>query len=241
MPLQIIELVQGLTDALAPARCIGCLIEGTWYCANCRQVTPPHILCCTVCKEERPRGTTCISCREETLLTGVISAGAYSNQALQRGIEWLKFKGVRPIAEILAGLLIPHIPNIAPIQELQQRAMLVPLPLHTSRYRTRGFNQSEDIAHAIGRICDIQVAPLLKRASATASQAHLPHNLRTMNMEDAFDLAIREDEYAELVRNKPIIIIVDDVSTSGATLTSAASAFPIRPEIQIWGAVVARG
>ncbi len=241
IPLPVIELLEGFKDSLAPARCIQCFVEGTWYCKTCRLLGPPHVLTCIICKQERPRGTTCITCREDTLLTGIISAGMYSNQTLQRGIEWLKFKGVRSLAEILAGFLVPKFPHIAPIEDLANRAILVPLPLHARRQQRRGFNQSEDIAHAIGRICDITVAPILERRSATASQANLPHHLRAMNMDHAFSLSIPEEEYVSLVQKKPIIIIVDDVSTTGTTLSSAASALLKTPDVQIWGAVVARG
>ncbi len=237
----LVELADGLRDALAPARCIQCSIEGTWYCAACRATTPPHVLTCIVCKEERPRGTTCVACREDTSLAGIVSAGAYSNQTLQRGIEWLKFKGIRPLAEILAGLLIPRIATIAPLDYLATHAILVPLPLHSGRYRTRGFNQSEDIANVIGRLCGIQVAHILERTVATSSQATLPHTLRSENMKDAFSLAIPEKEYISLAQKKPIIIIVDDVTTTGSTLSSAALALPSIPNVQIWGAVVARG
>lgn len=202
---------------------------------------PPHILTCILCKEERFRGTTCPTCREETTLTGIVSVGEYSNQALQRGIEWLKFKGIRPLAEVLGALLIPRIATVAPIQELAQHAVLVPLPLHSWRQRTRGFNQSEDIANAIGRICNIQVAHILTRTISTSSQANLPHSLRSKNMNNAFALAISEEEYKNLADKKPIIIIIDDVSTTGSTLSSAASVLPGIPNVQIWAAVVARG
>lgn len=240
-PLSLIELAEGLKDALAPARCIQCLIEGTWYCGLCRNSTPPHVLTCIICKQERPAGRTCVLCREETSITGIVSAGAYSNQPLQRGIEWLKFKGIRPLAEILGALLIPRIASIAPLEYLAKHAVLVPLPLHTWRKRTRGFNQSEDIANAIGRICTIQVAHILKRTAATSSQANLPHTLRAQNMENAFSLAISKQEYIHLIQKKPNIIIIDDVATTGSTLSSAACALPSIPGMQIWGAVVARG
>lgn len=153
----------------------------------------------------------------------------------------MKFKGVRPLADILAGLLIPKLSAIAPLDELAKHALLVPLPLHTGRLRNRGFNQSEDIARAIQEICAIEVAPLLKRTTATASQATLPHDLRKQNMEDAFSLAVPEPEYKNITNKKPIIIILDDVSTTGATLLCAAKALPPQQKVHIWGAAIARG
>ncbi len=240
-PSAIIELAEGLKDALAPMRCISCLIEGTWYCSACRHAAPPHILTCIGCKEERPRGATCSACKEDIPLTGVISARSYSDQAIQRGIEWLKFKGVRPIAEILGGILIPKLTAIGPIPYLAQHAVLVPLPLHASRKRSRGFNQSEDIAHAIGSLCKIPVAHLLTKQRSTVSQAKLPHDLRQENTQDAFALTVSPLAYQILTQSKNTIIIVDDVATTGATLISAARAFPPHTAVEIWGATIARG
>lgn len=237
----LLELAEGLKDALAPARCIDCLCEGTWYCSSCRRHTSPHIFQCIGCKSENMSGRTCTDCAEDTPLTGFISARPYTDHSIQRGIEWLKFKGIRPLAEVLAGLLIPKLTAIAPIDVLAKRAILVPLPLHKKRYLQRGFNQSEDIARAIGTLCSIEVRNLLTRITATASQAHLPHELRTQNMHDTFALDISQDTYQELTKNKSIIIILDDVSTTGATLISAAHAFPILADTEIWGAAIARG
>ena len=234
-------MLKEIINAFAPARCIDCLCEDTWYCEQCRAQAPIFTQSCIICKTERPRGTTCIDCRSETTITGIISVSSYSNHALQRGIEWLKFKGIRDIADILAGLIIPHLARIDSLDELSKHAILVPIPLHKSKLRQRGFNQSEDIAKAISTLCNIQVAPILRRKKATKSQARLSHDERPHNMHEAFELAISQEEYMKLTSKKPIIILIDDVSTTGATLMSASRAFPEHPDTNIWCAVVARG
>lgn len=235
------EFIQASINAFAPARCIDCLCEDTWYCAKCRAQAPITIQSCIVCKTDRPRGTTCLECREDVRITGIISAGAYSSHALQRGIHWLKFKGVRSVVEVLAGLIIPHLTLIAPLDELSDQAILVPIPLHKNKLRQRGFNQSEDIAQHISRLCNIELAPILQRQKATTSQAKLSHDERPHNVQGAFALAISQPEYAALVSKKPIIILLDDVSTTGSTLISATHALPELPEVNIWCATVARG
>ncbi len=186
-------------------------------------------------------GRTCSECAEDTVLTGCISAYPYSAESIRRGIKWLKFKGIRPLAETLACLLIPKLTAIAQFDELSKHAILIPLPLHSGRYLQRGFNQSEAIAQAISSMCSIQMSSILTRTAATASQANLPHDLREQNMSRAFSLNISNQEYEKLARDKPLMIIIDDVSTSGATLIAAAEALPRLQDVKIWGAVIARG
>ncbi|MCE9643352.1 MAG: hypothetical protein K8Q97_03505 [Candidatus Andersenbacteria bacterium] len=234
-------MLQEIINAFAPARCVDCLCEDTWYCERCRAHAPIATQSCIICKTERPRGTTCINCREETNITGIVSVAPYSNHALQRGIEWLKFKGIRPIADTLAGLIIPHLARIDSLDALSRCAILVPIPLHKNKLRQRGFNQSEDVAKAISALCNIQLAPILRRKKATKSQAKLSHDERPHNMHEAFEMAISKQEYSNIVARKPIIILIDDVSTTGATLMSASRAFPELPDVKIWCATIARG
>ena len=87
---------------------------------------------------------------------------------------------------------------------------VVPVPLHPWREYRRGFNQAESLAMHLGR----PVMPLLKRVRHTTSQIDLPREQRLENVKDAFAI------------DKPlgpsIVVLVDDVSTTGATLDSCA-------------------
>jgi len=89
---------------------------------------------------------------------------------------------------------------------------VVPVPLHPRRQRERGFNQADDLARQLG----LPVVPLLKRVRFTTSQIELPADARHQNVRDAFGLA-------EAGRHAPqIAVLVDDVSTTGATLEACA-------------------
>ncbi len=91
----------------------------------------------------------------------------------------------------------------------------VPVPLHASRRRHRGFNQSDDLARHLG----VPVVHALRRVRATATQADLPAARRHQNVRDAF--AVTRDA-AALAGS--IVLLVDDVSTTGATLEACARA-----------------
>lgn len=224
-----------LLNLLAPQRCMRCLREGNWLCWPCRQKVVPFRQRCIVCAEEKPSGATCSICSTQTSLTGIVSAGAYHSAWLRRGIGWLKFKGVKSVAPTLASLLAPELTKIAPPDQLAQSAVLVPVPLHQQRLSERGFNQSELIAQTISQFTNIPVVNLLVRPKSTFIQTRLPHELRGQNTKEAF---LATQAVPAGIR---FIILVDDVVTTGSTLSAAASAISINNDQQIWAVTIARG
>jgi len=88
----------------------------------------------------------------------------------------------------------------------------VPVPLHRSRQRSRGFNQAADLARHLG----LPVRAALRRVRATPSQTDLPAARRHANVRDAF--AMRRGQDVRGLR----IVLVDDVCTTGATLEACA-------------------
>jgi ComF family protein len=89
----------------------------------------------------------------------------------------------------------------------------IPVPLHGSRRRLRGFNQAADLAAQLG----IPVVSALRRLRATGSQIDLPAAQRHRNVRDAFAAT----RHAGPLRGS-IVVLVDDVSTTGATLEACA-------------------
>lgn len=94
--------------------------------------------------------------------------------------------------------------------------LVVPVPLHPRRERGRGFNQADDLARQLG----LPVAALLRRVRDTTSQIELPADARHQNVRDAFAIA---DGPAKAGRHMAtVVVLVDDVSTTGATLEACA-------------------
>jgi ComF family protein len=92
---------------------------------------------------------------------------------------------------------------------------VVPVPLHSSRRRERGFNQAADLAAGLG----LPVSRSLRRIRATVPQAELPAGRRHRNVRRAF----RATGAAAALRARTVVLI-DDVSTTGATLEACARA-----------------
>jgi ComF family protein len=123
----------------------------------------------------------------------------------------LKYDGRRSIAPRLAGLMAQHGRDA-----LRGADVAVPVPLHRRRQRERGFNQADDLARGLG--CD--VAHLLTRVRATCPQVDLPASKRRANVRDAFAVTRRNAGSARGL----VVVLVDDVATTGATLEACASA-----------------
>jgi ComF family protein len=108
-------------------------------------------------------------------------------------------------------------------------ALVVPVPLHASRYRERGFNQAAVIARFAARGLGIPLASrALERVRATAEQSHLPAAARAVNVAGAFRAS------TPLVGQR--VALVDDVLTTGSTATAAASALREAGavEVELW-------
>ncbi|MEO8077227.1 MAG: ComF family protein [Acidobacteriota bacterium] len=120
----------------------------------------------------------------------------------------LKYDGRRSVARPLASLMARHAHDL-----IDGAAVAVPVPLHRSRARARGFNQAAEIA----RHLPVPMAHALKRIRRTASQTDLPAGARHRNVHGAFSLAGGANVQGA------IVLLIDDVSTTGATLDACAA------------------
>lgn len=96
---------------------------------------------------------------------------------------------------------------------------IVPVPLHPTKERMRGYNQAEIIANAVGNVLNIPVViSLIRRARFTQSQTTLDANGRRKNVAGAF----QEGKECDEAKNKRILL-VDDVLTTGSTMNACAT------------------
>jgi ComF family protein len=152
----------------------------------------------------------CERCQDQpTLITCARAAGVYDG-ALRAIVHGLKYGGHRSLAGPLSALMRER-----GDAALQDADVAIPVPLHPARQRGRGFNQAADLARGLG----LPVIEGLRRVRATATQADLPAHARTPNVRGAFAATTRG---ATLRGSR--VVLVDDVSTTGATLDACALA-----------------
>ena len=187
----------------------GPVCQNCWH--NVHPFTPPL---CDVCGEPlpswhviSPESGACPRCRQtEHRISHSRAIGDYDG-SLRAIVHALKYDRRRSVARHLAALLAQHGQAV-----LAGADIAVPVPLHRSRKRVRGFNQAAEIA----RHLPVVSADLLKRVRATVSQTDLPAAERQANVRNVF-AARRNADVKGLV-----VVLVDDVSTTGATLESCA-------------------
>ncbi|WP_169237174.1 ComF family protein [Candidatus Roseilinea sp. NK_OTU-006] len=190
-----------LLDLLYPPRCGGCGKYGEgWWCTACNNRTQWLNARDSRVSLELPSGQS---------LT-VISAANFG-PPLREGIHCFKYEGQPQLAEAFAA----HMSAIAKANALSADG-IVPVPLHATRLKERGFNQSlllaRHISAALGRPVE---ARALQRIRPTQQQAHLSATARKENMRGAFAAL------PERVQGRALML-VDDVLTTGATLVECA-------------------
>lgn len=216
--------VRALADAalslfIAPV-CVVCrkpleVPTGSAVCRPCWSAielfTPP---CCVQCGDALPSWRTvsleeqrCARCRRTPPLIGVAAAIGPYRSGLQTIVQALKYDARTSLARPLAQRM-----RAAGSHVLCGANAVVPVPLHRSRRRQRGFNQATELARHLGP----PVLHALARSRRTPPQADLPAARRHGNVRGAFVIRGGTD-----VRGLTLVL-VDDVSTTGATLDACA-------------------
>lgn len=131
-------------------------------------------------------------------------------ETIREAIHQLKYQNARHLAPVLVIEMLRGAPS------LPSSDLIVPIPLHPARQARRGYNQAELLARELGDRLGIAVSPdCLRRVRDTPSQISLPAARRQTNVRDAF--AIGPRSVAGLA-----VLLVDDVATTGSTLSEAA-------------------
>jgi ComF family protein len=202
---------------------------------------------CTICGErlfssyaiaDAAGESRCGLCRRiEPPFLRATAYGSYES-GLRELIHLLKYNGVRPAANVLGRMLAEAVAALEP-EFRADSVVLVPVPLHRSKLRQRGFNQAELIARGAMKIAPARdrfrlCAGVLERKHETASQIGLTSHQRRENLRGAFGVA-----QPESVTGREVLV-VDDIYTTGATASECARVLRRAGATKVWVATVAR-
>jgi ComF family protein len=224
-------LVRAVADFVFPPICYGCDedAESGLVCDACRLLLfTSELDVCPKC------GRACLGecgrCDTPLALSRVRAIGFYG--APFRGlIHALKYREKTKLADLLGRALAGLASQDT---ELQQAGVICPVPLHPARQRERGYNQADLLARVVATETATGFADVLVRCRNTPSQTTQPrHEDRKRNVEGAFQLKRGASVAAQRV------ILVDDVTTTGATLDAAARPLLDAGAASVMGLVVA--
>ena len=209
-------LAREAAEALLPQRCLVCRRFGSALHDRCVKelpaAEPPR---CAVCWAPRPatvrrRGWRCARCGLSSPSFAALRAPFRFSGPARRALLEAKFRGVTRLLEPLAAAAAAIVPRgWGP-------DVVVPVPLHAGRQRRRGYNQSELAARTVARSLGLPLdGSLLLRVRPAPPQAGLSAEERLTNLRDVYAGAGLPPER---------VLLVDDVTTTGATFEAAAAA-----------------
>lgn len=222
-------LLQRISHLLLPARCCTCGnpgAEGLDLCAPCRAALPWNQGACRVCALPLLSGAepVCGACRLAPPPFERAQCALRYEFPVDRLLPRFKFHGDLAAGALLAQLMVWALDPDDPPQAL------VPVPLHRSRLRERGYDQALELARALARAGSPPViADALQRCRATAAQSRLGAQERRRNLRAAFRLRAH-------VALPAHVALVDDVMTTGATLSECARVLRAGgvQRVQVW-------
>jgi ComF family protein len=210
------EILAGVERWLLPAACLLCeapvpVRQGdALVCELCRSrwepMAPPW---CGRCGQPAFGDLECRLCATWPPGLARVRSAVWLRGTARTAVHRLKYDGWWRVAEALAAAM-------RTLEPLTGRVSLIPVPLGSRRFRSRGYNQSERIAAALGALTGLPVrVDWLVRRHETRTQTALTPEARQANVAGAFE--------AKGVTGQPCVL-VDDVFTTGATLAEAAAA-----------------
>ena len=240
--LEKIAKIRGvLLNLVFPKICLSCQNEGFYLCENCLDKIPLiDKLTCPVCEKITFYGRTCENCQRKTYLTGLLCATSYKNPIINEAVKLLKYKYIKELSGSLAKIMIKLIKNsgflVNNFTDELTSFLVIPVPLHHKKFLSRGFNQSELLAQKIAEEFDLELKNgLLIKTKNTRSQTDLKEEKRIINVKDVFEVKNKKE-----AKDK-VILLVDDVFTTGSTLNEAAKALKKSGAREVWGVTLARG
>lgn len=221
------QLLTDIIEVAYPPRCAGCGLRGCWVCPDCLAELPlfaePRCPWCSM--PLTPQTCDCRDLPEQ--IDRLWIAGPFDGW-LRSAIHSYKFSGETARAPNFASLMAAF------CTQLGSDTALTPVPLHPRRKQERGYDQTLILAKAIAELTGQSLFTGLQKNRHTAHQVGLSRAERSLNLFDAFEI-----ETGTIIPEN--VVLIDDVATTGATLTECAIALRKAGAQSVFAAVIAHG
>ncbi len=229
---KIKSIKKNILDSIYPPVCINCKkrIENQekLLCDNCFNLI--HINNSFMCPKCNARKTNYkIECHNTKF---ILAPACFYHEPIPALIHSYKYKRLQSIKKILSSLIIVYINNL----NLEIKDFYISyIPLHHKKERRRGFNQSKELAKIVSNYFNIPIIKTLEKIEDKESQTTIRNSWnRFTNVKNTMQLNMGVE-----IKNKKILLI-DDISTSGATLNEASKILKSEGAKKIIGLVVAK-
>lgn len=226
------KVVKLLADIIFPIECIGCGRSNEFLCSSCVskiKIFPGQT--CHYCRKPQALGITCDQCANKNRLDGLFILGPYDQPILKDAIHAWKHERVKEIGNILGLRLADRLAH----SFFRENSIITYIPLRKPRQFDRGFNQSEQLSLILAQKFQIPTKSMLIKINDTEPQSSLNREQRLQNIRGVFAL----EKGAKL--NGENIILVDDITTTGATLGEACLTLKKAGAKSVWGIALAHG
>ena len=239
--LALLNPFRGLVSLIYPAFCAVCSVAvgpGENLCAVCEEKTP-RILppFCAKCSQpfagEITGSFVCANCEDRVLHFDAAVSAFRSRGVVRKVIHDFKYGRQLHLRHLVGRWLSAALTDARLAG--QRFDLIVPVPLHPARQRERGFNQAELLALELRRECELPLGKVLQRTRYTTTQTQFDRSERMENLRGAFRL--RRGCNVQDFR----MLLVDDVLTTGSTLSECAFVLKKAGALSVHAATAARG
>ena len=206
-------IIDFILDIIFPKNCFGCGVKKTFLCQKCQKQIPCSQL--------------------NTSDNKIFAVASYKSKVIKKTIHALKYKKAKQVAKPLAELIYSRLN----FNYRDRISIIVPVPLSRKSLRKRGFNQAELIAKHLSDIISFRIITnVLYKNHHTLSQVEIKN--RQERLENLKGVFSTKNTY--LIKNQNILLI-DDVSTTGATINECRKVLKKAGAKKVTGLVVAKG
>lgn len=216
--------LQRVLNIYAPARCVSCYEHGSSLCHGCMADISPNLISrCFLCAKQTDEFATCTKCLKKTPVKNVWVATDYSG-TVKELLHGFKYERERTSALELAAIVDRSLPY------LSSETIVTHIPTASSRARARGYDHSRLLAKELAKLRGLKHKTLLGRLG----QSQQMGATRKQRLEQT-----KNSYVATKKLNKAEVLLVDDVLTTGATLTAAGKELRRAGAKNVYAAVVA--